>query len=78
MMQNHFGATIYDAHRLLKELDLHEDEIKKCTKEITLRFNDRQYEKLKSFDTLELKEQLNIMQAVIEFIVRQVRTGVDI
>lgn len=78
MKQNHFGPTIYDAHRLLKELDLHQDESKKCTKEITLRFNDRQFEKLKSFDTLGLKEQLNIMQAVIEFIVRQVKNGTDV
>ena len=77
MMQNHVGATIYDAHRLLKELDLHEDERKKCTKEIILRFNDRQFEKLKSFDTLGLKEQLNIMQAVIDFIVKQVKNGTD-
>ena len=77
MMQNHVGATIYDSHRLLKELDLGEDEGKKCTNEITLRFNDRQFEKLKSFDTLGLKEQLNIMQAVIEFIVKQVKNGTD-
>ena len=77
-MQNQVGATIYDAHRLLKELDLHEDERKKCTKEITLRFSERQYEKLKSFDVLGLKEKLDIMYAVIDFIVRRVKNGVDI
>jgi hypothetical protein len=78
MIQNHFGATIYDAHRLLKELDLYQDESKKCAKEITLRFNDRQLEKLRSFDGLGLKEKLDIMYAVIDFIVKQVRTGVAI
>ena len=77
MMQNHFTGTTYDSHRLLTELDIHENERKKCTKEITLRFNDRQFEKLKSFDTLVLKEQLNIMQAVIDFIVKQVKNGTD-
>jgi hypothetical protein len=75
MMQNNASATIYDAHRLLKDLDLNEDERKKCAKEITLRFNDRQFDKLRSFDTLGFKEQLNIMQAVIESIVRQVKNG---
>ena len=75
MMQNHVGATIYDAHRLLKELDLHGDERKKCRKEITLRFSERQYEKLKSFDSLGLKEKLDIMHAVMDFIVKQVKNG---
>ena len=76
MMQNHFGATLYDAHRLLKELDLQEDERKKCAKEITLRFSERQYEKLKSFDGLELKEKLDVMYAVIDFIVKQVKSDI--
>jgi hypothetical protein len=47
-------------------------------KEIRLRFSERQYQKLKSFDGLELKEKLNIMYAVIDFIVKHVKNGVDI
>ena len=78
MIQNHVCTTIYDAHRLLKGIDLHGDERKKCTREITLRFSERQYEKLKSFDGLGLKEKLDIMYAVIDFIVKQVKNGVYI
>ena len=76
MMQNHFAGTAYDTHRLLEELDLKKEERKKTVKEITLRFSDRQYEMLKSFDTLELKEKLNIMCAVIDFILKQVKNGI--
>jgi ATP-dependent protease HslVU (ClpYQ) peptidase subunit len=76
-MQNHFAGTAYDTHRLLEELDLNKEERKKTIKEITLRFSDRQYEMLKSFDTLELKEKLNIMCGVIDFIVKQVKNGTD-
>jgi len=76
-MQNHFAGTAYDTHRLLQELDLKKEERKKTVKEITLRFSDRQYEKLKSFDGLELKEKLNIMCGVIDFIVKQVKNGTD-
>ena len=75
-MQNHFAGTAYNTHRLLTELDLNKDERKKTIKEITLRFSDRQYQMLKSFDTLELKEKLNIRYAVIDFIVRQVKNDV--
>ena len=78
MMQNHFAGTAYDTHRLLEELDLKKEERKKTVKEITLRFSDRQYEMLKSFDTLELKEKLNIMCGVIDFILKQVKNGTDI
>jgi hypothetical protein len=77
-MQNHFAATAYDSHRLLTELDLNKEERKKTIKEITLRFSDRQYEMLKSFDTLELKEKVNIMCGVIDFILKQVKSGTDI
>lgn len=77
MMQNHFAGTAYDTHRLLTELDLNKEERKKTVKEITLRFSDRQYEMLKSFDTLELKEKLNIMCGVIDFILKQVKNGTD-
>jgi len=45
-------------------------------KEVRLRFSERQYEILKSFGDLELKEKLNIMYGVIDFIVRQVKNGV--
>ncbi|HVP79514.1 MAG TPA: hypothetical protein VMV04_16635 [Thermodesulfobacteriota bacterium] len=76
-MQNHFAETGHDSHRLLTELDLNKEERKKTMKEITLRFSDRQYEMLKSFDTLELKEKLNIMCAVIDFILKQVKNGTD-
>jgi len=76
MMNGYFDGIAYDTHRLLTELDLNKDERKKTIKEITLRFSDRQYQMLKSFDTLELKEKLNIMYAVIDFIVRQVKNDV--
>jgi hypothetical protein len=76
MMQNHFAGTAYDTHRLLEELDL-KKEAKKTIKEITLRFSDRQYEMLKSFNTLELKEKLNIMCGVIDFILKQVKNVTD-
>ena len=78
MMQNYSAGTAYDSHRLLTELDLNKEERKKTIKEITLRFSDRQYEMLKSFDTLELKEKLNIMCGVIDFILKQVKSGTDI
>ena len=77
MMQNHFAGTAYDTHRLLEELDLKKEERKKTIKEITLRFSDRQYDMLKSFDTLELKEKLNIMCGVIDFLLKQVKNGTD-
>jgi hypothetical protein len=77
MMQNHFAGTAYDTHRLLEELDLSKEERKKTIKEIKLRFSERQHEKLKSFDGLELKEKLDIMYAVIDFIVNQVKNGTD-
>ena len=77
MMQNHYAGTAYDTHRLLEELDLKKGERKKTAKEMTLRFSDRQYEMLKSFDTLELKEKLNIMCGVIDFILKQVKNGTD-
>jgi hypothetical protein len=77
-MQNHFAGTAYDTHRLLEELDLKKEERKKTTKEIKLRFSDRQYEMLKSFDTLELKEKLNIMCGVIDFILKQVKKESEI
>ena len=76
-MNRYFGGTAYDTHRLLEELDLKKGERKKTTKEITLRFSDRQYEMLRSFDGLELKEKLNIMCGVIDFILRQVKNGAD-
>ena len=75
MMNGYFDGTTYDSHRLLSELDLKKEERKKTTKEITLRFSDRQYEMMKSFDTLELKEKLNIMCGVIDFILKQVKNG---
>jgi len=77
MMQNHFAGTAYNTHRLLTELDLNKDERKMTIKEITLRFSDRQYQMLKSFDSLELKEKLNIMCGVIDFILKQVKNETD-
>jgi hypothetical protein len=76
-MTVYFAETGHDSSRLLTELDLNKEERKKTIKEITLRFSDRQYDMLKSFDTLELKEKLNIMCAVIDFIVKQVKNGTD-
>ena len=78
MMNGYYDGTAYDSEKLLKQLDSMDKEKKSAPKEITLRFSERQYEKLKSFDGLELKEKLNIMYAVIDFIVKQVKTGVDI
>jgi len=52
-------------------------ERKMTIKEITLRFSDRQYQMLKSFDSLELKEKLNIMCGVIDFILKQVKNETD-
>jgi aminopeptidase-like protein len=77
MMQNHFAGTAYDTHRLLEELDLKKGDRKKTVKEIRLRFSERQYEILKSFDGLGLKEKLNIMYGVIDFILKQVKNGTD-
>jgi hypothetical protein len=62
----------------LKQLDQENNEPSMAIKEIRLRFSERQYEILKSFDGLELKEKLNIMYGVIDFIVKQVKNGVDI
>ncbi|HMK77573.1 MAG TPA: hypothetical protein VK568_15530 [Thermodesulfobacteriota bacterium] len=78
MMNRYFDGTTYDSERLLKQLDSMEEEKGSGPKEIRLRFSERQYEKLKFFDGLELKEKLNIMYGVIDFIVRQVKNGVDI
>ena len=78
MMNGYFNGTAYDSEKLLKQLDSMELEKKSPPKEIKLRFSERQYEKLKSFDGLELKEKLNIMYAVIDFIVKQVKNGGDI
>jgi len=78
MMNGYFYGTAYDSGKLLKQLDSMELEKKNGPKEITLRFSERQCEKLKSFDDLGLKEKLDIMYAVIDFIVRQVKNGVDI
>ena len=77
MMNGYFDGTTYDSHRLLSELDLKKEERKKPVKEITLRFSDRQYDTLKSFDTLGLKEKLNIMCGVMDFILKQVENGTD-
>jgi len=77
MMQNHFAGTAYNTHRLLTGLDLNKDERKMTIKELTLRFSDRQYQMLKSFDSLELKEKLNIMCGVIDFILKQVKNETD-
>jgi hypothetical protein len=77
-MTAYFAETGHDSSRLLTELDLNKEERKKTIKEITLRFSDRQYEMLKSFDALALKEKLNIMCGVIDFILKQVKSGTDI
>ena len=78
MMNGYFDGTAYDSEKLLKQLDSMDKEEKSGPKEITLRFSERQCEILKAFDGLELKEKLNIMYGVIDFIVRQVKNGVDI
>jgi len=78
MMNGYFDGTAYDSEKLLKQLDSMDKEKPNAPKEIRLRFNERQYEKLKSFDGLGLKEKLNIMYGVIDFIVNQVKNGVDI
>ena len=73
-----FNGTAYDSEKLLKQLDSMEEEKRSGPKEIRLRFSERQCEKLEFFDSLELKEKLNIMYGVIDFIVKQVKNGVDI
>jgi hypothetical protein len=78
MMNGYFDGTAYDSEKLLKQLDSMDKEKRSALKEIMLRFSERQYEKLKSFDGLGLKEKLNIMYALIDFIVKQVKNGVDI
>ena len=78
MMNGYFNGTTYDSEKLLKQLDSMEEEKGSGPKEIRLRFSERQYEILKSFDGLGLKEKLNIMSGVIDFIVKQVKNGVDI
>ena len=78
MMNGYSDGTAYDSGKLLKQLDLMDEEEKSAPKEIRLRFSERQYEILKSFDDLGLKEKLSIMYGVIDFIVKQVKNGVDI
>jgi len=78
MMNGYFNGTAYDSEKLLKQLDSMDKEKKSAPKEIRLRFSERQYEILKSFDDLGLREKLNIMYGVIDFIVKQVKNGVDI
>ena len=78
MMNEYFNGTAYDSEKLLKQLDSMDEEKKSTPKEIRLRFSERQYEILKSFDDLGLKEKLNIMYGVIDFIVKQVKNDVDI
>jgi hypothetical protein len=77
-MTGYFAETGHDSYRFLKQLDQKNNEPRMTMKEIRLRFSERQYEKLKSFDSLGLKEKLNIMYGVIDFIVKQVKNGVDI
>jgi len=77
-MIGYFAETGHDSYRFLKQLDQQDNEPSMAMKEIRLRFSERQYEILKSFDDLDLKEKLNIMYAVIDFIVKQVKNGVDI
>ena len=76
-MTGHFGETGHDSYRFLKQLDQQDNEPSAATKEIRLRFSERQYEILKSFDDLGLKQKLNVMYAVIDFIVKHVKNGVD-
>ena len=78
MMNGYFNGTAYDSEKLLKQLDSMDKEKKSAPKEIRLRFSERQYEILKSFDDLGLREKLNIMYGVIDFIIRQVKNGGDI
>ena len=78
MMNGYFNGTAYDSEKLLKQLGSIEEEKRNAPKEIRIRFSERQCERLKSFDGLGLKEKLNVMYAVIDFIVKQVKNGVDI
>jgi len=77
MMNGYFNGTAYDSEKLLKQLDSMDKEKKSAPKEIRLRFSERQYEILKSFDDLGLREKLNIMYGVIDFIVKQIKNGID-
>ena len=77
MMNGYFGGTAYDSEKLLKQFDSMEKEKNSAPRVITIRFSERQYEKLKSFDSLGLKEKLDIMHAVIDFIVKHVKNNID-
>ena len=77
MMNGYSDGTAYDSEKLLKELDSMDKEKKSTPKEIRIRFSERQCEKLKAFNRLELKEQLDIMYSIIDFVVKQVKNGVD-
>ena len=77
MMNGYSDGTVYDSEKLLKQLDSMDEEKKSTPKEIRLRFSERQYEVLKSFDDLGLKEKLNVMYAVIDFIVKHVKNNID-
>jgi len=76
MVNGYSDGTSYDSEKLLKQLDSMDKEKKSAPKEIRLRFSERQYEVLKSFDDLGLKEKLNVMFAVIDFIVKHVKNGI--
>ena len=77
-MKVHFAETGHDSSRFLKQLNQKNNEPRMAMKEIRLRFSERQCGKLKAFNRLELKEQLDIMYGVIDFIVKQIKNGVDI
>ncbi len=75
-MTVHFSETDLDSYRVLKQLDPKNNEPRMGMKQIKLRFSERQYEKLKSFDGLGLKEKLDIMYAVIDYIAKQVKNDI--
>ncbi len=80
MMNGYFDRTAYDSEKLLKQLDpmdQENNEPERAIKEIRLRFSERQQKILKSFDDLGLKQKLSIMYGVIDFIVKQVKYGID-
>ncbi len=72
MMKKYSDTTTHDSYQYLEQLQ----SMDKATKrELTLRFTGEQYEKLKALDWLEHKQELNIMLAIIECIVKRVKNG---
>lgn len=77
-MENFKDGTAHDSYKFIEELDLNEKETKNAMKEIVLRFDAKNYQKLESFDKLDLMQQLKIMYAITASVVKQVKNESDV